>query len=199
MKTHPVRLVALVAAALASVLTLSACSGGSNAVDQSAGSQFRFVNATRPGETIAVGDRKPAGDVAGPLLDGKGQYELTADKGKVVVINLWGSWCPPCRVETPQFDALYRSMKGEAVNFVGFDVKESAKGDGLAFVTDNKISYPIVWDQKGQIALQLGNLPLVGLPDTVVMDRQGRVAAVYVGEVQPADLKPVLTKLLAES
>ncbi len=192
------RLLPLLGAVAACVLALSACSGGKNAVDQSAGGQFRFVNITVPGKTIPEAKREKAGPVSGDLLDG-GTYNLNADAGKVVVINLWGTWCGPCLVETPQFDSVYRELKPQGVDFVGFDVKEASKDKPRSYVADNKISYPIVWDPNAKVALQLGKLPVVGLPVTVVIDKQQRVAAVYSGPVQPADLTPVLKTLISES
>jgi thiol-disulfide isomerase/thioredoxin len=187
------------AAALSAVALLgtAACTNQHDAVDQSAGTQFRYVQATKAGTVIPVQDRKAAGPVAGNLLDG-GTYVLSADKGKVVVLNFWGSWCGPCVNETPQFDTVYRQRKAAGVTFVGLDVKDS-KDLARNFVQDKKISYPIVFDPIAKTALQLGNIPQAGLPVSVIVDRQGRVAAVYLGPVLPADLNPVLTTLTAEA
>ncbi len=191
------RLLALLTCAL---LAVTACSGGTDAVDQSAGGQFRFIGATPHGKTIAVGSRKTAGDVSGDLL-GKGTFSLAAQKGKVVVLNFWASYCGPCRTESPNFDKLNRQMKGQDVEFVGLDIKEVGRDAPTAFIRDFKITYPSVWDPKAKSALQLGKLPVVtaGLPWTVLIDKQQRVAAVYIGEVLPADVEPALKSLLAES
>ncbi len=187
----------LLAAVAACLLAATACSTGNDAVDQSAGGQFRFVGATAKGTTIPANDRKTAGDMHGTLLDG-GSFQLSTDRGKVVVINYWASWCGPCVAETPQLDALYREVKPKGIQFVGVDTKDEQSA-AQAFVTDNHISYPIVFDQNAQTALQLGKVPALSLPFTVVIDKAQRVAAVYVGSVLPADLQPVLTSLNAES
>ena len=89
----------------ASLATLAGCTTGSDAVDQAAGGEFRFVSGTPTGQTIAVADRKSAPDVTGALLGG-GSWDLQAQHGKVVVLNFWGPWCPPCRVEAPDFSAV---------------------------------------------------------------------------------------------
>ena len=180
------------------VLVVAACSGGKDAVDQGAGGQFRYHDVTPRGKTISESARKTAGNVTGELLGG-GTFSLAAQQGKVVVLNFWGSWCGPCQIESPQFDSLYRDVKGEGVEFVGLDVKETTRSKPESFIKDNQITYPNVWDPKAKTAIQLGKVPMVGLPWTVVVDKQRRVAAVYSGPVLPADLRPVLTSLIAES
>ncbi len=190
----------LLALLVCGVLALTACTAGTDAVDQSAGGQFRFVGATPNGTTIPAASRKTAGDVSGELLS-SGNFDLAAQQGKIVVLNFWASYCGPCRTESPNFDTLYRSMKRDGVEFVGLDVKEVSRDAPNSFIRDFKITYPSVWDPKAKTALQLGKLPVstAGLPWTAIVDRQQRVAAVYVGEVLPADVKPALTSLLAES
>jgi thiol-disulfide isomerase/thioredoxin len=182
------------------LFALAACTAGDDAVDQSAGGQYRFVGATPHGKTIGEASRKTAGNVSGELLSG-GNFELAAQRGKVVLLNFWATYCGPCRTESPNFDTIYRAMKGDGVEFVGLDVKEVNRDAPNAFVRDFKITYPSVWDPKAKTALQLGKLPVstAGLPWTVLVDKQQRVAAVYIGEVLPADVKPALTSLLAES
>lgn len=179
------------------LLLVGGCTGGSNAVDQSAGGQYRYVGATPKGKTIPVDKRKTAGLATGTLLDG-GKWQLGALRGKVVVVNYWATWCAPCRIETPNFQKVFLANRSNGVDFVGIDVKETNPSTARAFVKDNAITYPIVDDEGAKTALQIGHLPLVGLPNTVVIDKHGRVAAVYVGAVQPADLQPVLDALSAE-
>ena len=185
----------LAATVVCAVLGLTACTG-SDAVDQSAGGQFRFHVANASGHTIDVGERKKAADFTGKLLTG-GSYRLSRDAGKVVVVNFWASWCGPCQVESPQFDALYRQEKPHGVQFVGIDTKD-AKSPALAFVRDHHISYPNIFDEPGETALRLGDLPSASLPFTLIVDKQQRVAAVYVGIQSPKDLRPVLARLTAE-
>jgi len=189
------RLLALLTCAL---LSITACSGGKDAVDQGAGGQFRYHDVTPHGKTISATSRKTVGKVTGELLSG-GTFSLAAQQGKVVVLNFWGSWCGPCQIESPQFDSLYRKVKAKGVEFVGLDVKETTRSKPESFIKDNQITYPNVWDPKAKTAIQLGKVPMVGLPWTVVVDKQRRVAAVYSGPVLPADLRPVLTSLIAES
>jgi peroxiredoxin len=186
---------ALLAATISAALLLTACTG-KNAVDQS-GSTFRFVTGTSAGKVIPIGQRKAAGQFTGDLLNG-GSYALRQDAGKVVVINFWATWCGPCTTETPQFDSVYRSVRDQGVDFVGIDTKEGGKDAPRAFVKDNKISYPIVWDEQARTAVALGKVPALSLPFTVLIDKQQRVAAVYLHQLTAKDLQPVLASLIAE-
>jgi thiol-disulfide isomerase/thioredoxin len=174
------------------VLIVCGCSGGSNG-------GFRYTGTTKAGSDIALAVRKPAGDISGTLLGG-GVFDLRANAGKVTVLSFWASWCDPCRTEAPEYDTLYRSLKSSGVDFVGIDIKETSQAAPASFVTSYGITYPSIYDPDGKSALQLGKLPVaaVGLPWTVLVDKHLKVAAVYVGEQQPADLRPVLSRLASE-
>ncbi len=185
-------------ALLSAVLVATACTGGSGAVDQNAGGQFRYVSATAKGKLIPVADRKQAGDVSGTLLTGSG-YQLSQDRGKVVLLNFFASWCGPCKVESPQLDSLYQARKASGFTLVGLDVKDPSKGQLQDFVHNKGLTYPIVVDEPGKTALQLGDVPLAGLPASVLIDKQGKVAAVYPQEVFVKDLDPVLDQLAKET
>lgn len=187
------------AAAVAAVLGLSlaSCSGGSNAVNQTDGGQYRYVQSTKKGDLIPVGSRKAAGAVSGTLLMGA-RYQLGSDAGQVVVLNYFASWCPPCQTETPQFDTIYRQRKGKGVTFVGVDAKDSPKSGAASWVQEKGITFPVLYDPNAQTALQLGGVPIVTLPATVLIDKQGKVAAVYQSSLLPADLNPLLDQLSQE-
>jgi thiol-disulfide isomerase/thioredoxin len=190
----PARLKLTVLALLVGALTLTACTG-KDAVDQSGGSLYQFKSATKLGQTIPQAERKSVKDLSIPLLNG-GTYDLANDDGKVVVLNFWASWCSPCRTEMPGFDSLYRTVKS-TVDFVGVNTKDAEPDAAKAFVANNQISYPIALDEAGKTALALGHIPASGLPFTVVLDKQHKVAAVYISELQAADLQPVITSLAA--
>lgn len=192
------RLGALLAAICAlSLAVLVGCGGGNDGVESPADSQFRYVSATPKGEVIPAPDRRPAGPITGELLDGS-SFSSADYAGDVIVVNFWGSWCGPCVIETPELDKIYRANQARGVLFLGVAVKD-VEDSTRAFVDNNDISYPILFDFNAKTALQLGNIPMRGLPATVVVDQQGRVAAVFVGAVLAGDLEPVLETLLAES
>jgi thiol-disulfide isomerase/thioredoxin len=180
----------VVLALLVALLAVSACtSAGSNGT-------YRFTSATALGQVIPINDRKPAGTFTGDLMDGG--TTGTADlRGKVALLNFWASWCAPCRVESPQLDLLYRAVKSKGVEFIGVDTKD-AKSNAKAFLHDFDISYPNVYDEQGEIAVRLGDLPARGLPFTVLLDKSGDVAAVYLGELTAKDLQRPLDTLTSE-
>jgi thiol-disulfide isomerase/thioredoxin len=188
----------LVPLLIASLGALVGCTGGSDAVDQAAGGEYRFVSGTPTGQTIPVADRKSAPGVDGTLLSG-GNWDLQAHRGKVVVLNFWASWCPPCRVESPDFDQVYRATKADGVDFVGVAVKDR-KADSAQFVASHKISYPSLFDPTGRSTVQrFRDLRVGGFPFTIIVDKQGRVAAVYVSALLQQDIQPVVTRLAAEA
>lgn len=178
-------------------LILAACTGGSDSVDQGAGGNFRYVGATTTGHTIPLAQRKLAGNASAPYLNGTKKFTLDSMRGKVVVLNYWASWCAPCRTETPGLQRTYAATKAAGVAFVGVDVKDE-KSPATSFIKQHAVTYPIVFDAIAKTALQLGKIPTFALPSTVVIDRAGRVAAVYSGAVQQGDLQPVVTALARE-
>jgi len=178
----------MLALCAAAAVALSGCSSGASRT-------FQFGNPTKLDTVIPVADRKPAEPLSGQLLDGNGRFRLMQYRGHVVVLNFWASWCPPCRAEIPQLEALYQQLHPSGVEFVGIDTKDSRSG-AKAFVAQAHVRYPIVYDQEGQLQLRLGNIP-GSLPFTVLIDPQGRVAAVYLDQLTSNDLIGPIRKLRA--
>jgi thiol-disulfide isomerase/thioredoxin len=188
-----------VLAGVAVGLLLSGCTGGgSDAVDVTNGGEFRFVAGTPAGDVIPPDERASAPDFSGTLLDGD-PFESAQLDGQVAVINFWGSWCAPCRVETPQFSEVAGEYAGDGARFVGINVKETDKQFAQAFVDRFEIGFPSLYDPRGEVALAFRDYPANAIPSTIVLDPQGRVAAVYTGEVQQDDLRAVLDRVLAEA
>jgi peroxiredoxin len=188
---------AAVVAAVASALLLAGCSTGHHAVDVNNGGEFRFVAGTPAGDVIPAAERRSAPRFSGTLLDGKA-FSSRELAGQVAVLNFWGSWCAPCRVETPEFQQVYAEVRDRGVAFLGIDVKETDQQFPLAFVRRFGIEFPSLYDPSGETALAFRDYPANAIPSTIVLDRQGRVAAVYTGPVAQGDLRTVLGRLMGE-
>ncbi|MBD0709455.1 MULTISPECIES: TlpA disulfide reductase family protein [unclassified Streptomyces] len=168
----------LVTGTLSAVLVLAACDSGGGA--ESAGDVTNFVTSRESGiATVPENRRVAAGKLAGETLHGE-RWDVADLKGKVVVLNVWGSWCPPCRAEAPHFAKVARELKPNGVEFVGIDTRDFDRQPAVAFEEEAGISYPSLYDPYGKLILHgfpKGTLLPNGIPSTVVLDREGRIAA----------------------
>lgn len=183
--------------AVLGALLLTGCSTGAGAVDVNNGGQFRFVAGTPAGEVIPAAERAAAPEFSGQLLGG-GKFSSSELHGKVAVLNFWGSWCAPCRVETPEFQQVYADVKARDVAFLGLNVKETSEQFATAFVDRAGIQFPSLYDPRGEVALAFRGYPANAIPSTIVLDREGRVAAVYTGTVSKENLRSVIDRVLGE-
>ena len=127
-------------------------------------------------------------------LDGK-TVSLSEMKGKVVFLNFWATWCPPCREEIPDFVEFYDQNRSRGVEIVGLSVDRLSPDDLRAFVQKNKMSYPVVFATKRIIeAYEPGPY----IPTTIVIDRQGRIRDKQVGGVDKKTLNDWFQRLSAE-
>ncbi|KGH48373.1 redoxin [Modestobacter caceresii] len=184
------------ALAVAAVLT-AGCSTGDEPVDVTNGGEFRFEAATPYGEVIPEGERATAPDFSGTLLDG-GEFDSGELAGDVAVLNFWGSWCAPCRVESPEFQEVYTDVRDDGVQFLGLNVKDTEQLAN-AFLESKGITFPSLFDPRGEVALAFRDYPAAAIPSTIVLDREGRVAAVYTGAVRQDDLRTVIAQLTGEA
>lgn len=142
-----------------------------------------YVDGTGLITRLAEEDRKKPGEVSGTTLDGE-DLSLDDFAGKVVVLNVWGSWCPPCRKEARLLASASRTLAEDDVEFVGVNTKDSRPEQGLAFERRYGVPYPSFFDPAGRTLLAFhGTLNPSAIPSTVVLDEQGRVAASILGEV----------------
>jgi thiol-disulfide isomerase/thioredoxin len=184
-------------AALAATVLLAGCSTGSDQVDVNNGGEFRFVAGTPSGEVIPPDERASAPEFSGELLGGAA-FSSTEFQGDVAVLNFWGSWCGPCRVETPEFQEVYAEVRDEGVQFLGLNVKENDEQFALAFVDRYGIEFPSLYDPRGEVALAFRDYPANAIPSTIVLDRDNRVAAVYTGSITRDDLRRVIDRVVGE-
>jgi peroxiredoxin/predicted small secreted protein len=188
-----------IAAVLLATVLLAGCSTGDGAVDVANGGEFRFVAATPSGEVIPEADRASAPEFSGTLLETGREWESSKLAGQVGVLNFWGSWCAPCRVETPEFSEVWGDYSAAGVQFLGINVKETDQQFAQAFIDRFGIGFPSLYDPRGEVALAFRDYPANAVPSTIVLDPEGRVAAVYTGEVSQENLRRVIDRVLEEA
>jgi thiol-disulfide isomerase/thioredoxin len=125
---------------------------------------------------IAAGKRVAFPQLSGPTLDGS-TLNLASYKGQVVVVNIWGSWCPSCEDEAPALEKTYEAYRDKGVAFVGIDTRDNV-GQAKAFVKSSRILYPnlVDGDSENLLTQLVGLVPLQGVPTTLMIDRNGKVA-----------------------
>ena len=182
--------------AAAGALGVAACSGGPIAESTAMSNGKSFVSGSYSSTYYAPADRPAAPDVSGTTLTG-GKFSLAAQRGNLVVLNFWGSWCAPCRREAPTLAALARHFEDKPVQFVGDDVQD-APANAAAFERTFGIGYPSLNDPGEQVALAFhGAVPPVGIPTTLLIDGSGHIAGRVVGEVTYNGMRELITKILA--
>jgi cytochrome c biogenesis protein CcmG/thiol:disulfide interchange protein DsbE len=168
------------------VLVLLLRSSGESAVQQLHGRHVTLV---------PVAKRKALPDLAGPTLTPPpATLELRALSGAPAFIDVWASWCVPCREEAPMLARLWRRYRGQ-VRFLGIDV-EDTRGDARAFVRRYGLGYPSIFDRRAALA---GKLGFFGLPTAFLVDREGHIAATLVGIQKEAPLQRALADLAREA
>ncbi|MGW1542452.1 TlpA family protein disulfide reductase [Streptomyces sp. NPDC002309] len=188
-------LLATSGAAVAALL-LSACGSGGTS---GGGGATNFVAGADGIDTAGKGDRAAAPDLSGRTIDG-GQLDVADHKGKVVVLNVWGSWCAPCRAEAKNLEKVYQDTKDQGVQFVGINTRDTSTGPALAFEKEFGVSYPSLYDPTGRLMLRFekGTLNPQAIPSTLVIDRDGKVAARTLQPLSEEKMREMLDPVLAE-
>jgi thiol-disulfide isomerase/thioredoxin len=181
---------ALAATAVAAALALSACggsSGGSKNPDGLGGVQ-----------AFPAADRKPFPELSGKTIDG-GTLDMASLKGRVTVVNIWGSWCGPCKEEMPYLEHAYEANQGARVAFVGINTRDDA-AQAKAFATAEQVTYPSLFDDQSETLLTRlqGIVPLQAVPATIIIDRNGKVAWRKIGKLDYDTLTAGLAPIVAE-
>jgi thiol-disulfide isomerase/thioredoxin len=190
------RAAVLTAGAAVAALALTACGSGGTS---GGGNSTNFITSSGGISTVKQGDRHDAPVLEGKDLDGKALS--TADyKGKVLVINVWGSWCPPCRAEAKYFAKVAKESDGKDVQFLGIDTRDPQTDQAIAFEKDYGIPYPSFYDPSGKLLLRFekGTLNPQGIPNTLVIDRDGKIAARSLKALNETSLHTLIDPVIAE-
>ena len=192
MTSRPRRTAAALAALVASAV-LGACSN-----DVGSSGDAGFVSGEGIITRLPVDERATPGEVSGETIDGK-PISLDDFAGRTVVVNVWGSWCAPCRAEAPDLVAASEELADDDVAFLGINSRDLDQVAARAFVRRFEVPYPSIYDQRGRTLLAFRDtLPPNSIPSTVVIDDQGRVAASVLGEVTKSTLVGLVEDVQAE-
>jgi len=188
------RRVGALVVALTGAALLAACSNATGGTGNTG-----FVSSEVTGVTaIAASARVAAPTLAGTTLDGK-KLSLADYRGQVVVVNVWGSWCTPCRVEGPALEETYQKFQAKGVKFLGINTRDN-NAAALAFVGSDGITYPSLQDPDETLVLEFKSIvPPTTIPSSVIIDRSGKVAVRILGAVTEPQLVQALDKVLGES
>jgi len=171
---------------IALAIALTGCSGGGTSSTEES-----FVSGNGSTTFIKIADRKIATAITGLTLAGT-NYTYTKDT--VAVVNVWASWCSPCRAEAPTLAAL--ANKYTDVAFIGILTRDNP-ANAEAFARRFKLPYPTIIDDSILIGFK-GSLPANAIPSTVILDKKGRVAARISGAITVASLSQLIEKVSAE-
>jgi cytochrome c biogenesis protein CcmG, thiol:disulfide interchange protein DsbE len=149
--------------------------------------------------TVQVAELKPVSKRAAlpeftlPAIQG-GKWRLSDNSGKVVLLNFWATWCGPCREETPELVQLYHRYRARGFEIAGISLDEEPDEVVPGFVSTFRVPYPVLLPGADFALARY----VEHLPTTLILDRKGRIAASWVGQVQAAELTPAIEKLLRE-
>jgi thiol-disulfide isomerase/thioredoxin len=180
---------ALAVALLSTVV--SACAAASVRTQPTAAQSVNRVGLTRYPE----GSRPATPPIAGSTLTG-GHFAMSRTKGSVVVINIWASWCRPCRVESPALARASAHFAGRPVRFIGID-EQDATASAKKFVASTGTTYPDLVDSAGRLLAMFTMLPQSAVPSTLVVDRAGRIADRVIGPVHESEINRLVDAALS--
>jgi len=191
-KRRVVVLAATVCAGVLAVVLLVTAFGGSGS------GNVTYIGGNTNAVLYTTGHQPKAPDFTGTTLTGS-RLGLATYRGSVVVLNFWGSWCPPCRAEATTLAFVAQQYQSAGVRFLGVDVRDNTPG-ALDFLHSHNITYPSVSDPDDTITLDFSSVvPISSTPSTLVIDKTGHVAGAVFGEVSYQELTTILGKVTARN
>lgn len=152
-----------------------------------AATQTGTQTASAPATTTSVEVGAAMPEYAATLLDGT-PFVLSNERGHVVLVNLWATWCAPCRLEMPDLQALHNRYSARGFKVIGVSVDQGGADTVKSFIAEQKITYPIVLDPDEKMAAILNTTVL---PVTILVDRNGRIVWRWPGQIDPRDPKMI--------
>ncbi len=181
----------------AATLTLTGCASGTDSVVY--GGSFTFVSPGGKFEfTYPEAERQTIGDFTGSsLTDANTTISLSDYPGQPIVLNFWGSWCGPCLEEAPDLNVAAELTADDGVQFLGINVKDS-RSSGADWTAAQGVTYPSIFDPTQRTLLSLKGLPTGSIPITIILDKEHRVANIFLRKVSAQEVDVAATALAAE-
>lgn len=180
--------------ALLALPLLVACSSSTS---NSTGNETSFVAGDGSMTLVPIADRENPVELAGITLEDQ-PLNIVDYRGQVVVVNVWASWCAPCRAEAAELANLAKEFSNESVQFVGLNTRDSLSA-AIAFNERFKTGFPSIQDKNGELTLAFGKLGPAATPTTIVLDKSGRPAGRILGAVTEAQLRSLIKAVLEEA
>lgn len=177
-------------AATAAAAALAGCQD-----NPTASSEVGFVVGDGSFTMVPIDQRKPAPTLEGTDLHGN-PLSTATHAGTIIVLNVWGSWCGPCRKEAPDLVTAAAATAGVA-QFIGINTRDNSAATALAFDRSFGVEYPSFFDPHGELLLTLTDLPPSAIPSTLVIDTQGRTAARVLGATTALTLQGIIDDVAA--
>lgn len=184
-----------VAAVSAAALALSGCAGGTEV--QTGGEDDRFISGDGSATVFDAGERDPAPDVEGTTFEDE-DLALSDYEGEILVVNVWASWCGPCRSEQPVLDEVHEEYADLGVDFLGVNIKDNRTA-AEAYTENKGVAYPSLYDQPGEVPQAFREtVPPRAIPSTLVIDPEGDIAARVIGPTTYGQLTDLLNPIVTE-
>jgi thiol-disulfide isomerase/thioredoxin len=183
--------------AVAALLLVTGCSAsGADEPTRNAG-QDGYVGGQNALTQVPPGSRQQAPVASGRALGTEGTVSTADYRGKVIVLNVWGSWCAPCRQEAPDLQEASRET-AEVAQFIGINSRDTDPAPAEAFTRAFGVTYPSIYDANGKVLLNFaGKLPLSTFPSTLIIDREGGIAVRISGPISKITLVDLIEDVAA--
>lgn len=191
---RPTRRAVVATASTLSVAAITGCSADSGASEAAPDAGYRAGDGS-----VTLFDTDERGEpveLAGDTLDGE-TWDSADHRGKVVVVNVWASWCGPCAKEAPHLVELNKELNEKEVELVGINYRESSVATGRSQARTWGFTWPSIYDKSGSTAIDMQG-KMTTQPSTAVLDREGRIAAVVLGATTQSTLQGLVEDALAE-
>lgn len=192
------RLAGLMSAVISVVVltAMAGCTADAAGQRSQTGSENGYVGSDQQVTLVPPKERTPAPTISGESVTGSKQISSADYSGQVIVVNVWGSWCPPCRKEAPDLQRA-KERTEDVAQFIGIDSRDPGKAAPQAFIRAFDIDYPSIYDPDGSEVVKFTQVPPSAIPSTLIIDERGRVAVRILGTISEQTLVDMINDVAA--